>query len=110
MSWPIQTLIDLFGIEHPIIQAPMAGASNAVLAAAVSNAGALVALVALTRAPSNCARSSALFVRKPASLSLSICISIAPKLTFLLPSTRRHSKQPSLRHTTSSMRAMSRSR
>jgi nitronate monooxygenase len=41
MSWPIRTLIDLLGIEHPIIQAPMAGASNAELAAAVSNAGAL---------------------------------------------------------------------
>jgi nitronate monooxygenase len=41
MSWPTRALIDLFGIEHPIIQAPMAGASNAVLAAAVSNAGAL---------------------------------------------------------------------
>jgi nitronate monooxygenase len=41
MSWPMRALIDLLGIEHPIIQAPMAGASNAVLAAAVSNAGAL---------------------------------------------------------------------
>jgi nitronate monooxygenase len=33
--------MDLLGIEHPIIQAPMAGASTAALAAAVSNAGAL---------------------------------------------------------------------
>src|SRR4051812_50228116 len=41
MSWPRRTLIDLLGIEHPIIQAPMAGASTAALAAAVSNAGAL---------------------------------------------------------------------
>jgi nitronate monooxygenase len=41
MSWPKQTLVDLIGIEHPIIQAPMAGASTAALAAAVSNAGAL---------------------------------------------------------------------
>jgi nitronate monooxygenase len=41
MSWPTRALIDLLGVEHPIIQAPMAGASNAVLAAAVSNAGAL---------------------------------------------------------------------
>jgi len=40
MSWP-NALIDLLGIEHPIIQAPMAGASTAALAAAVSNAGAL---------------------------------------------------------------------
>jgi len=41
MAWPRQALIDLLGIEHPIIQAPMAGASTAALAAAVSNAGAL---------------------------------------------------------------------
>lgn len=41
MSWPRQALIDLLGIEHPIIQAPMAGASTAALAAAVSNVGAL---------------------------------------------------------------------
>jgi nitronate monooxygenase len=41
MLWPSQALIDLLGIEHPIIQAPMAGASTAALAATVSNAGAL---------------------------------------------------------------------
>jgi nitronate monooxygenase len=41
MSWPRHALIDLLGIAHPIIQAPMAGASTAALAAAVSNAGAL---------------------------------------------------------------------
>jgi nitronate monooxygenase len=41
MSWPTSALVDLLGIEHPIIQAPMAGASTAALAAAVSNAGAL---------------------------------------------------------------------
>ena len=34
----------LFGIAHPIIQAPMAGTSTPVLAAAVSNAGALGSL------------------------------------------------------------------
>jgi nitronate monooxygenase len=41
MSWPTPALTDLLGIEHPIIQAPMAGASTAALAVAVSNAGAL---------------------------------------------------------------------
>jgi len=41
MLWPRQALTELLGIEHPIIQAPMAGASTAALAAAVSNAGAL---------------------------------------------------------------------
>lgn len=34
-------LLALLGVEHPIIQAPMAGISNAQLTAAVSNAGAL---------------------------------------------------------------------
>ena len=41
MAWPRQALIELLGIEHPIIQAPMAGASTAALAAAVSKTGAL---------------------------------------------------------------------
>ena len=41
MRWPERALIDLFGIAHPIVQAPMAGASTPALAAAVSNAGAL---------------------------------------------------------------------
>lgn len=35
------TLIDLFGIELPIVQAPMAGVSSSSMAAAASNAGAL---------------------------------------------------------------------
>ncbi len=34
-------LCDLFGIEHPVLLAPMAGVSGGVLAAAVSNAGGL---------------------------------------------------------------------
>jgi nitronate monooxygenase len=37
-------LRDLFGISHPIIQAPMAGAQGSALAIAVSNAGALGSL------------------------------------------------------------------
>jgi len=42
--WPDRRLIDLFGIEHPIVQAPMAGAMDADLAAAVSAAGGLGSL------------------------------------------------------------------
>lgn len=34
-------LTEAFGLDHPIIQAPMAGTSTPALAAAVSNAGAL---------------------------------------------------------------------
>ncbi len=44
MTWPTTRLTDLLGIEHPIIQAPMAGASTPALAAAVSNAGGLGSL------------------------------------------------------------------
>ena len=37
-------ILDLFAIEHPIIQAPMAGAQGSAMAIAVSNAGGLGAL------------------------------------------------------------------
>ena len=39
--WPDRRIIELFGIEHPILLAPMAGPSTAELAIAVSDAGAL---------------------------------------------------------------------
>ncbi|MGE0240552.1 MAG: NAD(P)H-dependent flavin oxidoreductase, partial [Parvibaculaceae bacterium] len=42
--WPNSRLCDLFRIEHPIIQAPMAGSATPALAAAVSNAGGLGSL------------------------------------------------------------------
>lgn len=40
----VQALLALLGIEHPIIQAPMAGVSTPALAAAVSNSGGLGSL------------------------------------------------------------------
>jgi nitronate monooxygenase len=42
--WPDRRLCQLLGIEHPIIQAPMAGSATPALAAAVSNAGGLGSL------------------------------------------------------------------
>lgn len=39
--WPDRRIIELFGIEHPILLAPMAGPSTAELAIAVSEAGGL---------------------------------------------------------------------
>lgn len=42
--WPTDRLQKLFGIEHPVIQAPMAGASTPAMAVAVSNAGGLGSL------------------------------------------------------------------
>ena len=43
-SWPDRRLLDLFGIEVPIIQAPMAGPGTSELAIAVSDAGGLGSL------------------------------------------------------------------
>lgn len=42
--WPVTRLQTLFGIEHPVVQAPMAGASTPAMAIAVSNAGGLGSL------------------------------------------------------------------
>jgi nitronate monooxygenase len=41
MKWPRRELCDLFGIDHPILLAPMSGATTPALVAAVSNAGGL---------------------------------------------------------------------
>jgi nitronate monooxygenase len=43
-TWPDRRLLDLFGIEIPIVQAPMAGETTPELAAAVSEAGGLGSL------------------------------------------------------------------
>jgi nitronate monooxygenase len=42
--WPDRRLIDLFGIEHPLVPAPMAGLGTVELAAAVSAGGGLASL------------------------------------------------------------------
>jgi nitronate monooxygenase len=42
--WPDRRLLDLFQIEHPIVLAPMAGAMDFELAAAVAEAGGLASL------------------------------------------------------------------
>ncbi len=49
--WPTDRLQRLIGIEHPIVQAPMAGASTPAMAAAVSNAGGLGSLGCALMAP-----------------------------------------------------------
>jgi nitronate monooxygenase len=43
-SSPASTLLQLLSIDHPIVQAPMAGVSTPAMAAAVANAGALGSL------------------------------------------------------------------
>ena len=42
--WPDRRLLDLIGIEIPVIQAPMAGANGAEMVIAVSEAGGLGSL------------------------------------------------------------------
>jgi nitronate monooxygenase len=49
--WPRTDLLDLLGIDNPIIQAPMAGSTTPSLAAAVSNAGGLGSIGCATIAP-----------------------------------------------------------
>lgn len=44
--WPDRRLLELFGIEHPIVQAPMAGAMDTALAIAVAQAGGIGSLPA----------------------------------------------------------------
>ena len=44
MMWPDQRIVELFGIEVPIIQAPMAGSAGSEMAAAVTKAGGLGSL------------------------------------------------------------------
>lgn len=46
--WPDSRLRDLFSIDHPIIQAPMAGSSSLDMALAVSSAGGLGSLACAT--------------------------------------------------------------
>ncbi|MFV0473534.1 MAG: NAD(P)H-dependent flavin oxidoreductase [Pikeienuella sp.] len=51
MTWRDRRLIDRLGLTHPIIQAPMAGASTPAMAAAAANAGGLGALGAALMTP-----------------------------------------------------------
>lgn len=50
-AWPDRRILDLFGIDLPIIQAPMAGSSTAEMAAAVSAAGGLGSMPAALLSP-----------------------------------------------------------
>jgi nitronate monooxygenase len=55
--WPDSRLLDLLGIDLPIIQAPMAGATTPALAAAVSEAGGLGSLGCAMLSPEDVAAS-----------------------------------------------------
>ena len=51
--WPDRRLLDLLGIELPIVQAPMAGATDAAMAVAVSESGGLGSLPCALLTPEN---------------------------------------------------------
>ena len=51
MKWQDRRLLDLFGIDHPIVQAPMAGLSSAQMTAAVCQAGGLGSIAAAMLTP-----------------------------------------------------------
>jgi nitronate monooxygenase len=51
MAWSRNRLTELLGVEHPIVQAPMASVTTPELVAAVSNAGALGSLGAAVLSP-----------------------------------------------------------
>jgi nitronate monooxygenase len=61
--WPRTELLDLLGIDHPIIQAPMSGFGGPELVAAVSNAGALGSL-GCGALPTQLARAHVLEIRQ----------------------------------------------
>ncbi|MDD1016794.1 NAD(P)H-dependent flavin oxidoreductase [Pseudomonas rubra] len=50
-QWPDTRLLDLLGIDLPILQAPMAGSTGSAMAIAVSNAGGLGSLPCATLSP-----------------------------------------------------------
>ena len=70
--WPDRRIVELFEIEHPIVQAPMAGLGTVDVAAAVSDAGGLGSIGCAIMAPELIAKSVAEFRRstpKPINLN-----------------------------------------
>src|SRR5262245_43347387 len=56
IMWPDRRLIDLFGIEHPLILSPMAGVGTVALAASVCAAGGLGSVSCATVQPERAAQ------------------------------------------------------
>lgn len=69
--WPDRRLTDLLGVEHPIVQAPMAGSSTADLAVAVMEAGGLGSLACAMLTP-EAARNEILVVRQRTNRPLNV--------------------------------------
>jgi nitronate monooxygenase len=77
--WPRTDLLDLLGVTHPIIQAPMSGFSSPALVAAVSNAGALGSLGCATLA-TQAARDQVDEIRRAANRPFSLNFFVHPAL------------------------------
>jgi nitronate monooxygenase len=75
--WPRTDLIDLLGITHPIIQAPMGGFCGPALVAAVSNAGALGSLPC-TLLPAQTARDQIAEVRRASNRPFNLNFFVHP--------------------------------
>jgi len=82
--WPDDRILDLLGIEVPIIQAPMAGADSVALARAVSSAGGLGSLACALLSPEE-VQEAALALRegmeKPFNLNFFCHAMAAPDLS-----------------------------
>lgn len=71
MSWRDRRILDLFGIEAPILQAPMANFSTPEMAIAVANAGGLGALACASLSPEQI-RADIQTIRKAAAKPLNV--------------------------------------
>jgi len=79
--WPDRRLLDLFNIELPIVLAPMAGAMDVELAAAVAQAGALASLPCAMLDPAKARAQLAEFrARSDARLNLNFFCHTPPEL------------------------------
>src|SRR4051812_48206161 len=77
--WPSRRLLDLLRIEHPIIQAPMAGVMDGDLVAAVSEAGGLGCLpCAMLNAEKLCQEVSKIRARTKKPIALNFFCHVTP--------------------------------
>jgi nitronate monooxygenase len=70
-AWPDRRILDLFGIDLPIVQAPMAGSSTAEMTIAVSEAGGLGSLPCALLTPAK-AREAVEAIRKGTSRPINL--------------------------------------
>jgi nitronate monooxygenase len=80
--WPDRRLLDLFGTEHPILLAPMAGVMDVELSAAVAEAGALASLPCAMLDPAKAREQMAQFrARSGAKINLNFFCHSPPEIS-----------------------------